>query len=46
MIDKKQLDNVEYFNCLGSMITNDAICTGKREIKYRVVMEKASLSNK
>jgi len=21
-------DNVEYFNCLGSMITNDARCTG------------------
>jgi hypothetical protein len=26
-IDKKQLENVEYFNCSGSMITNDARCT-------------------
>jgi hypothetical protein len=31
MIDQKQLENVEYFNYLGSMITNDARCT--REIK-------------
>jgi hypothetical protein len=27
MIDQKQLENVEYFNYLGSMITNDARCT-------------------
>jgi hypothetical protein len=26
-IDKKPLENVEEFNCLGSMITNDARCT-------------------
>jgi hypothetical protein len=31
MIDQKQLENVEYFNYLGSMITNDARCT--HEIK-------------
>jgi hypothetical protein len=27
MINQKQLENVEYFNYLGSMITNDASCT-------------------
>jgi hypothetical protein len=27
MIDQKQPDNVEYFNYLGNMITNDARCT-------------------
>jgi hypothetical protein len=31
MVDHKQLENVEYFSCLGRMITNDARCT--REIK-------------
>jgi hypothetical protein len=29
MIDQKQPENGEYFNCLGSMITNDARCTGE-----------------
>jgi hypothetical protein len=29
MIDQKQLENVEYFNYLGSMITNDARFTLK-----------------
>jgi hypothetical protein len=38
MIDQKQLENVEYFNYLGSMITNDAQCT--REIKSRIAMAK------
>jgi len=27
MIDQKQLQNVEYFKYLSSMITNDALCT-------------------
>ena len=40
MIDQKQLDNVVYFNCLGSMVTNDARCA--REIKSRISKEKAS----
>jgi len=40
MIDQKQLGNVEYFSCLGSMVTTDARCT--REIKSRIAMEKAS----
>jgi hypothetical protein len=31
MVDQKQLENVEYFKCLGSMITNDVSCT--REIQ-------------
>jgi hypothetical protein len=44
MIDQKQLENVEYFNYLGSMIKNDARCT--REIKYRIVMAKAAFNKK
>jgi hypothetical protein len=43
-IDQKQFENVEYFNYLGSMITNDAICT--REIKYRIAMAKAAFNKK
>jgi hypothetical protein len=44
MIDQKQLENVEYFNYLGSMITNDARST--REIKSRIAMAKAAFSKK
>jgi hypothetical protein len=44
MIDQKQLENVEYFNYLGSMITNDARCT--REIKSRIAMTKAAFNKK
>jgi hypothetical protein len=44
MINKKQLKNVEYFNYLGSIITNDARCT--REIKYRIAMAKAAFNKK
>jgi hypothetical protein len=44
MIDQIQLENVEYFNYLGSMITNDPRCT--REIKSRVVMSKAAFNKK
>jgi hypothetical protein len=36
MIDQKRLENVEYFNYLCSVITNDARCT--REIKSRIIM--------
>jgi hypothetical protein len=36
MIDQKQLENVEYFNYLGSMITNDA----------RIAMAKAAFNKK
>jgi hypothetical protein len=38
MMDQKQLDNVEYFNCLDSMIASGAICT--REIKPRIAVAK------
>jgi hypothetical protein len=44
MIDQKQLKNVEYFNYLGSMITNDARYT--REIKSRIAMAKAAFNKK
>jgi putative lipoic acid-binding regulatory protein len=44
MIDRKQLENVEYFNYLGSMITNDARCT--REMKSRIAMAKAAFNKK
>jgi hypothetical protein len=42
--DQKQLENVEYFNCLGSMIQNNAryIC----EIKARIAMAKAAFNRK
>jgi len=36
MIDQKQLENVESFKYLGSMLTNDGRCTC--EIKSRIVM--------
>jgi hypothetical protein len=42
MIDQKQLENVEYFGYVGSMITNEARCT--REIKSRIAMTKAALN--
>jgi hypothetical protein len=38
------MDNVEYFNYLGSMISNDARCT--YEIKSRIVMAKAGFTRK
>jgi hypothetical protein len=44
MIDKIQLENVEYFNHLGNMITNGVRCTG--EIKCRIVMEKTAFNKK
>jgi hypothetical protein len=44
MIDQKQMDNVEYFNCVGSMLTKDARCT--REMKSRIAMAKAIFKKK
>jgi hypothetical protein len=38
MNDQKQLENVEYFNHMGSMITKDA--TRNRELKSRIAMAK------
>jgi hypothetical protein len=33
MVDEKQLENIEYFNCLESMIRNDARCTSGNKFK-------------
>jgi hypothetical protein len=42
--DKKQLENVEYFSYLGSMITNDARRT--QEIKSSIAKAKATFNKK
>ena len=44
MIDQKQLENVECFKYLGSMLTIDGRCV--REIKSRIAMAKAAFSKK
>ena len=44
MIDQKQLANVECFKYLGSILTNDGICTC--EIKSSIVMAKAAFNKK
>jgi hypothetical protein len=44
MIAQKQMKNLEYFNYLGRMITNDARCTC--EIKSRIAMAKAAFNKK
>jgi len=44
MIDQKQLENMECYKYLGSMLTNDGRCT--REIKSRISMAKAAFSKK
>jgi hypothetical protein len=43
-IDNKRMENVEEFNCLGSMITNYARCA--QEVKARIVMAKATFNKK
>jgi hypothetical protein len=43
-IDQKQLENVEYFSYLGSMITNDARCT--YAIKSGTATAKAAFNKK
>ena len=43
-IDQKQLENVESFKYLGSILTDDARCTC--EIKCRIAMAKAALNKK
>jgi len=40
----KQPQNMEYFNCLGRIITNDARRT--REIKTRIAVAKAAFNKK
>ena len=41
-LDQKKLDNAEYFNYLGSLVTNAARCTC--EIKSRIAMAKATFN--
>jgi hypothetical protein len=40
----KELENGEYFSCLGSMMTNEARCTC--EIKQNTAMAKAAFNRK
>jgi hypothetical protein len=44
MIDQKQLENVEFFKYLGSMLTNDGRYTCA--IKSRIAMAKAAFNKK
>jgi hypothetical protein len=44
IIDQKQLENVESFKYLGSILTNDSRCTC--EIKCRIAMAKAAFNKK
>jgi len=44
MIDQKQLENVESFKYLGSILTNDRRCTC--EIKSRIAMAKSAFNKK
>jgi hypothetical protein len=44
IINQKQVENVEYFIYLDSMITNDLRCTP--EIKSRIAMAKAAFCKK
>ena len=44
LVYKKQPESVEYFRCLGSMVTNDVRCT--REIKSRITMAKSAFNEK
>jgi hypothetical protein len=44
MIDQKQLENVEYFKYLGSILTNDGRCAC--EIKSRIAMAKSAFNKK
>jgi hypothetical protein len=44
MIDQKQLENVEYFKYLGSILTYDGRCTC--EIKCRIAIANAAFNKK
>jgi hypothetical protein len=44
VIDQKQLEKWNIFNCFVSLITNDARCT--REINSRIAVAKAAFSKK
>ena len=43
-VDQKQLENVEFFKYLGSILTNDGKCTC--EIKSRIALAKAAFIKK
>jgi hypothetical protein len=43
-IDKKQMENVDYFNCLASKITSDSSWT--RYIKFSISMAKSAFNKK
>jgi hypothetical protein len=43
-VDQKQLENVEFFKYLGSILTNDGKCTC--EIKCRIAMAKTAFNKK
>jgi hypothetical protein len=44
VLDQKQLQNMDYLNCLRSLITNVARCA--RVIKSRIAMAKAAFKKK
>jgi hypothetical protein len=44
IINQKQLENVEFFKYLGSILTNDGRCTC--EIKCRIAIAKAAFNKK
>jgi hypothetical protein len=44
MVNQRQLENVDYFFYLGSMITDDERCTF--EIQLRITMAKAAFKKK
>ena len=44
IMEDQEPENVKYFTCLSSTITNDARCT--REIKSRIAMVKAAFNKK
>jgi hypothetical protein len=44
MIDQKQVQNMEYLNCSGSVIAYDERCT--RGIKSRIAVAKAAIKKK
>ena len=43
VINQKQLENVEYFSCLGSTIDDER---STREVKFRIAMAKTALNRK
>ena len=44
MTDQKQLENVEFFKYLGSILTNDGRCNC--EVKCRIAMAEAAFNKK